>query len=292
MRSLRAAALSFFVLLPLHAADPFKTGTNDEVIAHIDQMVKNKTRDKTALASMAALLQDPNASVGVRERVAWAMGQLDMRSDVNKLISAAKDKGLLVRSAALNALIRMRARSAYPVFLDIAKNDPVLSLRQRAVLGMGLLRWEKAVNDLAELSSDERSEVRAAAALAMAATHSKKNNFTQILNEMKSDPDAFVQARAQAGLELAQGKRDLVAARLEDTDADVRLFAAQYYHYQGTQADLKRVKDAANGESDEYVRLELVDAGRSIEKRIAAQKKAAAKKAAAAKAAEKKEKTQ
>jgi hypothetical protein len=274
----------FFLLcltLPVYAAEPpFKSGTNEEIISYIDHMVKTNVRDKTTLASMAALLQDPNASVGVRERVAWAMGQLDMRSDVNKLIAAARDKGLLVRSAALNALIRMRARSAYPVLLDIAKSDPVLTLRQRAVLGMGLLRWEKAVNDLAQLSSDERPEVRAAAVLAMAATHSKKNDFSQILKEMKTDPDPYVQARAQTALDLVQGKRDVIASFLESDDADTRLFTAQYYHYQGTQADLKQVKDAANGESDDAVRAELKDAARAIEKRAEAQKKAAAQKAA------------
>jgi HEAT repeat protein len=145
---------------------------------------------------------------------------------------------------------------------------------------MGLLRWEKAVNDLAQLSSDERPEVRAAAVLAMAATHSKKNDFSQILKEMKTDPDPYVQARAQTALDLVQGKRDVIASFLESDDADTRLFTAQYYHYQGTQADLKQVKDAANGESDDAVRAELKDAARAIEKRAEAQKKAAAQKAA------------
>jgi HEAT repeat protein len=255
--------------LALFAESPFAGRTNDEILSKIDLLVKNRSKDKPTLTAMAALLDNPDASVNVRERAAWAIGQLEFTPETNRLIKAAGDKGLLVRSAALNALIRMRARSAYPVMLQIAKSDPVLSLRQRAVLGMGLLRWEKAVNDLAALSSDERPEVRAAAALAMAATHSKKNDFTQILNEMKTDQDAFVQTRAQVGLDIAQGKKAALFEDLESEDADTRLFTAQYFRYSGTSSDLKKLKGFYDGEPDDNVRAELLAATRAIDKRQA-----------------------
>jgi HEAT repeat protein len=278
MKSLLLAILLTFSTATLRAVDnPFKTGSNDEIIATIDQMVKNKSRDKSNLAAMTALLNDPDASVGVRERVAWAIGQLDLRSESPKLLVAAKDKGLLVRAAAVNSLIRMRARSAYSVFLDIAKNDPVLSLRQKAVLGIGLLRWEKAAQDLAQLSSDERAEVRASCTLAMAATHSVKSDFSQILKEMKSDMDPFVQERAGTALTLIKGKRDEKMALLESEDSDIRLVTAQHFHYAGNSADLKKIKEAYNSEADENVRLELNDALKAIEKRAKTSKKPAAK---------------
>jgi HEAT repeat protein len=255
--------------------------TPEETLNFIESVVQSKTKDKTVIASMTALLDDPNAPVNVRERAAWAIGQLRLSSEVNKLVTAAHDKGLLVRSAALNALIRLRARSGYPVYLDIAQSDPILSLRQRAVLAIGLLRWDKAVNDLAKLSSDERAEVRAAAALAMAATQSKRNDFTQILKEMKQDADAFVQGRAQIALDIAQSKFASVQKYLQSEDADVRLYAAFFFHYAGRRADLAALKEAFNGEANDDVRDELDAAIQAINKRT---KPAPAKKTAKAKA--------
>lgn len=261
----RLTFVAFLLIAPaLFAQNPFQGQTNEDILSTIDALVAKRSKDKAALGHMVALLSDPASSVSVRERVVWAMGQLDMRDQVQKLVTAARDKGLLVRSAALNALIRMRARSGYPVFIDIAKSDPVLTLRQRAVLGLGLLRWEKTVQDLAALSSDERAEVRAACTLAMAATQSKKNDFSQILKEMKADPDPFVQERAQIALDLIQDRR---VKYLSSPDADTRLFAANMLRYSGSSVDLKKLKEAHNSEADEDVLMELEAAVRAIEKR-------------------------
>ncbi len=248
-------------------------GTPEEIVAAIEAAVKKNDRSKEFLSQLARQLRNPDTAVQVKERAAWALGMLEARSQVPALLEAAQSKGLLVRSAALNSLMRLRALAALPVFIQIAQSDPVLSMRQRAVIGLGLLRTDKAIKPLVDLSVDEKIEVRGAAALAMAAHHSPRNDFTQALKEMTSDESSYVAERAQVGLDFIQRKNQRMRLSLESDDSDIRLFTALYFQGHGGGVDLKVLRDAANVEADDDVRHQMAQALTAIKKRVDLAKK-------------------
>jgi HEAT repeat protein len=266
----------------LTASIPFDTGTTEEITRAIDTVVAKKIKDTKTLSALARAVQKEETNIKVRERAAWALGQLEDRKHIDILVKAARHKGLLIRSAALNSLLHMRSRSGLPVYIEIAENDPVLSLRQRAVVALGLLRWEKTITPLVKLSSDPKEEIRGISTLAMAATHSSANDFSEALGEMKVDPSLYVQERAHKALDVIQRKNTLVREHLESTDADIRLFAALYFHFHGTSADSTALKASMDGEPNDEVRYEMGKAIAAIKQRAAEKaRKAAAKKAAA-----------
>ncbi len=264
----RAALIALFVAAPAFCS--LVTDDPNDAVARIDTIVQTGKPSAAVVNELVQALKNPDANIRVKERAAWALGELEAKSAAPALIEGCKHKGLLVRSASLNALSRLRTKTALPVFTSIAQSDPILSLRQNATIGLGLLQDDKAIPVLAQLAADPTPEVRGAAALAMAASHSKKNNFSQALEQMKGDENPYVQQRASAGLDVVNRKNNAVAAQLKSTDADVRLFAALYFQHHGNSKDLQELKDAWNGESDEATRAQLQKAIVAVKKRAAA----------------------
>lgn len=243
---------------------------NDEKISIIEDIVAAKKKDPATLQNLRAQLADENGDVRLRERAAWALGELRDAGAIPTLIEAAHHKSLLIRSAAMNSLVQLRALAAVPMFIDSAQNDLILTLRQRSTLALGILHAEKGIPTLATLSSDQREEIRGAAALALGAVHSKKNDATQILKEMKKDASPYVQERAQHALEGIRGTAAQLKAQMNSADPDIRLFAALHYAQRGKKSDLKFLTAAANSDADEDVRQELQEAVAAINKRAAA----------------------
>jgi len=279
-KRIRILLILILVPFPLFAS-PLKDGTAEEKLAHIDFLVKQeKLTDKKTMSALAGILLDADSPPLVQERAAWALGQLNLRSQAKVLVQAAKSKSLLVRSAALDSLMRFRARSGFSIYIDIAKKDPVLSMRQRATLALGLLRWQKTIKYLVELSSDPKEEIRGASTLAMAATHSSKNDFKEIMKEMMEDKNPYVQQRAQVGTDIILRKNKAIQKHVNSSDADIRLFSALFFHFHGTSPDLEPLRVASKTEKNIDVQYEMSLAIKGIEKRMkkAARRKAARKK--------------
>jgi len=276
--SLGDLAMIFFLLFlsissPSHALIS-KDDPPEKTIQYIDQLVsQKKPPNKEAIQSLVAALSDPDYSILVKERAAWAIGQLGLKDHTPSLREAAKHKSLLVRSAALDALLRLRADSGIPIYVNIAKNDPILVLRKKATLGLGLLRSEKSIKPVVDLSADEKEEIRGASVLAMAALHSSKNDFREVLKEMMKDQSAYVQQRAKVGLDIANKNFASVKTHLTSSDPDVRLVVALFYRTHGRESDLASVKKKKQEESDSEVQSELDSAIRAITKRVSEQKK-------------------
>ncbi|MBV9080834.1 MAG: HEAT repeat domain-containing protein, partial [Elusimicrobia bacterium] len=285
MKRLLAAALAILIAAaPAMAASPFAGMSDDDMVASMEAAVKKKTVEPSYVNAMIGVLNDDAAGVRVRERAAWALGEIKAKTAVPALLKASEHKGLLIRSAALGALERLRPDAAIPVLLNVAENDPVLSLRQRATVWLGLFRSDKTIQSLVRLSSDEKPEIRGAAALAMGALQSKRNDFRAALKEMTSDESSYVKDRAEAALDTAIGATPNVLSQLKSTDSDIRLMAALYFDKAGGKRELEVLKDAWNTDPDDDVRDELSRAIVSTKKRVALEKKRAAQKKAAAKA--------
>jgi HEAT repeat protein len=152
------------------------------------------------------------------------------------------------------------------------------------VIALGAFRSEKAIQSLVQLSSDQSPELRGAAALAMAATHSKKNDFSEVLKEMTEDENPYVRERAARGLEIVQAKTPDVLLQLKSGDSDVRFTAALYFEGRGGGKELSALKDAWNTEADEDVRDQLSRSIITTKRRVQADKERRAKQAADAKA--------
>jgi len=253
-------------------ATPFKNGSTEAIISYIKESVEKKDKNKTLTANLVQALEKPDNPISLKEHAAWALGQLEIRSASGSLIKAAQHKSLLVRASALDSLMHLRARTALPIYIEIAEKDPVLNLRQWATLAMGLLRWSKAIDPLVKLSSDSHEEIRGASVLSMAATHSRHNNFSEIINEMSQDKSTYVQKRAEMAKDVINRKNLLVRKHLESPDPDIRLFGALYFHYHGSSNDLNTVKSFLKNETDKEVRYELWQAKEGIRKRIKREK--------------------
>lgn len=276
---------------PLFAAASFQGKSQEEIVAEIDAVVAKKKAPAGFGAALAGLLTSSTAGIRAKERAAWAIGELEYKNGAQALLKAADHKGLLVRSAALASLARLRPAAALPVFARVAQSDPILQLRQRATVALGLYRSDKAIEPLVKLSSDPAPEVRGAAAIAMAMMQSKKNDFTELLAEMATDESAYVKERAERALSIARGKPGEVVSALKTGDSDIRLAAAATLERTAGEKQLPALKDAWNGEADDDVREVLERAIVSTKRRVkeeqarrAAERKA---KAAAAAAAEK-----
>ncbi len=250
----------------------------------IDKAVQGKKRDTQTKLALAKFLSDPGTPVLVKERAAWALGQLDIRSQNKALLKAGENKSLLVRSAALDSLIRLRASSALPLLKKTAAEDPVFSLRFKAIVGMGLLRQADAIATLVKLAQDSNEEIRGVTALAMAALQSKKNDFGDAMDYLGKDKSSFVQERAKIGKEIVNKNSSAVLNKLESADPVVRLFAAQYFHYHGKAGHISSLKNHLAAEINGDVKHELDLAVKGIQNRIREEekRKAAAQKAKSA----------
>ncbi len=246
----------------------------DQTLASIEAAVKANKASPKIIHEWIALLGNDNTPISIKERTAWGLGMVGAKDKetVPALLMAAEHKGLLVRSAAVNSLIRLRAKPALATLEKVARQDPILNLRRDATLGLGLLESDKAIQAVVDLSSDATPEVRGAAVLSMSALQSKKNNFIQAIQEMVADENPYVQERAKDAMLMAQRKNASARDLLSSSDQDIRLFAALFFLRNGGKADLKAVQSAYDGESDDDVRKMLTDANIAMKKRTANKK--------------------
>ncbi|MFN0117534.1 MAG: HEAT repeat domain-containing protein [Elusimicrobiota bacterium] len=250
----------------------------EEATVKIDEVVASKKATKEFLNYLNQSLKNPETPIKIKESAAWALGELNAKQFSPTLLSAAQDKGLLVRSAAMDSLIKLRDSNALTLIMKSAKTDPILALRLKATLGLGLLKSDKGIQTIVDLSSDEREEIRAASVLSMGALHSKKNDFSEILKEMTQDKSEFVQERAKQTLALIKKTKQAAQNQLTSSDEDIRLFAALYLKSNGASKDISYMKEALNGESNDSVRRELEQAIQAIKKRNKPSKPAPKKK--------------
>jgi HEAT repeat protein len=99
----------------------------------------------------------------VREKAAWALGEIKGASAVGPLIWSLKDENLNVREAAAWALGEIRDDSAIKPLIQALKDDKDWYVRQAAAWALGWIGDTRAVGPLIKALDDRDKDVREAA---------------------------------------------------------------------------------------------------------------------------------
>ena len=118
----------------------------------------------TAVSALVATLRDDHAEV--RDRAAWALGELEEPSAVPGLTAALKDGDVSLRRMAAWALGEIEDASAIPG-LVAALQDGDAQLRSKSAWALGEIEDARAVQSLVQALKDSSWEVRKMAAWAL-----------------------------------------------------------------------------------------------------------------------------
>ena len=108
---------------------------------------------------------DYKKDVGVRQRAAEALGQIDDPRAVAPLIAALHDQEQCVRDAALNVLGDMGERAVKPLIATLKDEDE--TIRKEAATALGQIGDERAVEPLIATLKDEDEALLMAAVIAL-----------------------------------------------------------------------------------------------------------------------------
>lgn len=194
---------------------------------------------KAGVLPLTGLLKDPNADV--RASAADSLGRIgpDAKSATAALLPLIDDKELLVRQRAVFALGRVEPDDPEPTvaaLVDILnkKNDPTTRLEAVVSLGLIGVKTVDVANAIAKTLSDESTDTRKQACLALAKLGFVAKRSEQAIRQiMIGDPDKEVRALAVRALTATYATDQvelipLLSDRLaNDTDFEVRIAIAE-----------------------------------------------------------------
>jgi HEAT repeat protein len=153
--------------------------------------------DATAVEPLLKALHDSDARV--RARVAWALGEIEHPSAVNGLVAALSDPDTVVREKSVWALGEIESELAVDGLLPLLQ-DPNATVRRQAAWALGEIEHPGAVDGLSRALVDGDWQVRKTAAWA--------------LGEIE-DPNAIDALRAAANDSNAEVRRAVAHALSE-----------------------------------------------------------------------------
>ena len=129
-------------------------------LGEVNQIVERAS----VIAALASRLTDVHADV--RDRSAWALGEIEDATAVEPLLNALNDADARVRARAAWALGEIESPSAVNGLLA-ALNDSEVSVRQKSVWALGEIQSPLAVDGLLPLLKDTDARIRRQAAWAL-----------------------------------------------------------------------------------------------------------------------------
>ncbi len=143
------------------------------------------------------------------------------------LVEALRDSEPSVREQAVSLLGRMRYEPAIDQYIELALNDEVAEVRERAAWALGMVRSSKAAEVLSRVLQDPDPDVREQAAWALGMLQDE-SSVDALGNALIEDDDADVREQAAWALGMIRDSRslDALAKALTDEDPDVREQAA------------------------------------------------------------------
>ncbi len=131
-------------------------------LASFKLLGEGREQRESRLATAGLASPDPV----VRERAAWALGQLHWRPAIPALIQRLKDPAPEVRGVAAWALGFIKQRSAIPAVIATLQDEDAY-VREMAVLALGAMGDPEAVEALIPLTRDPASGVRSVSTRAL-----------------------------------------------------------------------------------------------------------------------------
>jgi HEAT repeat protein len=220
--------------------------------------------DARAVEPLIAALRDPEAEV--RWRAAYALRQISDAHAVEPLIAALRDPDWHVRERAAGALEQIGdARAVEP--LIAALRDPDADVRESAADALGEI-GAPAVEPLIAALRDPDAEVRGSAAYALGKIGDVR--AVEPLIAALRDPDADMRERAADALGKIKDAHavELLIAALRDPDKDVRWGAADALGKIGDARALPELERIAREDTGETVWGSVADTAREAIARI------------------------
>lgn len=175
------------------------------------------------IAALAGRLTD--AHVEVRDRSAWALGEIEDASAVDPLLNALKDSEVRVRARAAWALGEIEDAAAV-TGLVAALADSDATVREKSVWALGEIEAESALDGLVPLLTDVDAKVRRQVVWALGEIESARAvpDLTRALAD--GDPEVRRQAAWALGEIEHMSAVDGLTRALKDDDWRVRKNAA------------------------------------------------------------------
>jgi HEAT repeat protein len=179
--------------------------------------------DPRVITALDATLKDTRSNRAARE-AAKGLGILVAQAAVPDLVKAAHSSDEILSLESLNALSKIKDKSAGPQLVDLL-DSPNKEVKQQAAVTIGILRTQQAVAKLQsifESDTDQKSKEKALEGLAYIGNPASNPLFTKALG---SD-DKVIRTSAAEGLARAADPKtlpELEKAVMAEKDADVKL---------------------------------------------------------------------
>ncbi|HOX24601.1 MAG TPA: HEAT repeat domain-containing protein [Candidatus Krumholzibacteria bacterium] len=215
------------------------------------------------LDRLVAACADPAADV--RERaVRGLLGAANEARAAAALVDRATDVAANVRFAVAHALGDVDAATAFAPLSRLARTDASDDVRIAAIASLGKIRSGGAVEVLAEVADTEDGDRRRRCADALA--ESQRPEAASALLHLARDPESLVRRHAVRGLGRLAGEAATraLASLLDGADADTRALAVSALAERGDPAAVPSIVEAFARETDDGVLRAYVGALRDL----------------------------
>jgi HEAT repeat protein len=181
-----------------------------------------RTRSEAAILHLQAALQDQDSEV--RQKAAFALGQIGYGHTVNVLLTVLRDQEPLVRRSAVTALWKIGDEYAIDILL-IALQDQDLNVRTRAIHGLGKIGSRYAMDALLRVLQHQKPSVRSNAAKALGQVNDE-NSLDGLFIALQ-DEDPFVrwsaiEALGQVSSEHSEQAVDALIAAFQNQESELQ----------------------------------------------------------------------
>jgi len=231
-----------------------------------------RKRDSKDAQILIDALSDSDS--GVKVSAIDSLGLMREQLAADKIILALKDKEPQVRQSACVALGYIGDSKAQPALVERVKNDSSNSVRTQAILILGNMHANIAVDTLIPLLKDKNLDVCYLSAEALGkigdpkATSALKNCLANSITEMKNETDSYrnnqykrlitVTAKALGNLK-DKSSEDTLIGLLDNNEKSIKIAAASALGSIGNNSGLSVAMKLAE-DSNEIIKIQAIEA--------------------------------
>ncbi|MDD5687161.1 MAG: HEAT repeat domain-containing protein [Elusimicrobia bacterium] len=231
-----------------------------------------RLRDSKDVPVLIGALNDSDS--GVKLAACEALGLMREQSATDKIIALLNDKEPQVRQSACIALGYIGDPKAQLPLVERVKNDPDSSVRTQAILILGNMRSQSAVDIFIPLLKDKNLDVQLLSAQALGKIGDAKSapmikeTLNISLGAIKNETDSYRQVQyKRLILELIKASGELkdkssepdLEALLKNDDKSIKIAGASALGKIGNKSGLQVAKDLVN-DKDETIKTQSIEA--------------------------------